>query len=315
MRTEYPGANRADIVIFYIIYCCFLLLGQFSRKSGFWIAEWVGRFWFAVDRRHRNVAIGNLMMVYGDSMPVTEIRRLARRVFCSLSKMVFEIGWNLRMCDVRLRREIRFQGLQHIYEAEKRGKGVLVLTAHFGNWELLLRAIGLVGFPVSAVYRPFDFKPLDMFFRHLRRRGGSKLYPKKRAMRKIIKGLGNNEFIGILLDQSSKVTTGVSVDFLGTPAGTSKGLALLAKSTGAPVIPAFLIRHEEYYTVRFEPALHFVDTGDKDSDIIENTRIYNRIIESVILEYPEQWFWVHRRWKNRPARRQGRKPARSAGLG
>ncbi len=307
MKKSHSGANRLDIIIYYIIFHAFALLGRIPRKMAFRLAQWIGRLWFAVDMRHRKVAIENLSMVYGATMSPFEIRHLARRVFCNLSNIVFEIGWSLYLNDARLRKYFRFQGMHHLNAAEKKRKGVLILTAHIGNWELLMRAAGMIGFSVSAVYRPFDFKPLDMFFAHLRSSSGTKLFPKTKAMRKIMRSLKNNELVGILLDQHAGRAAGIPVDFLGIEAGTSKGLALLAKSTGAPVIPAFLVREEGFYSIMFGQELTFIETGDNDFDLRENTRLYNQMIEAIILKYPEQWFWVHRRWKTRSHRRRSEK--------
>jgi len=158
----------------------------------------------------------------------------------------------------------------------------------------------MLGYPMSAIYRPLEFKPLDRFFIDLRGRYGGKLHAKKNAMRPILKDLRNRELIGILLDQNTNRNAGVFVDFFGQPACTNKGLALLALGTGSPVIPLFLMREEDRFRVEFGPAFPLVRTGDKAKDIEVSTRQYNRVLEDVIRRYPEQWFWVHRRWKTRP---------------
>jgi len=177
-----------------------------------------------------------------------------------------------------------------------------VLTGHMGNWELLSLAAAMLGYPMSAIYRPLDFKPLDRFFIELRSRYGAKMYPKKNAMRPILKGLKQKELIGILLDQNTGVSAGVFVDFFGSKACTNKGLALIALGTGAPVIPLFLLREDDIFRVEFGQEVPLIRSDDKTKDIEANTRQYNRVLESVIRRYPDQWFWVHRRWKTRPLR-------------
>lgn len=116
----------------------------------------------------------------------------------------------------------------------------------------------------------------------------------------VLRSLKNNELVGILLDQNTNVAAGVFVDFFGKPACTNKGLAVLARATGVPVIPAFLAREGGAFHVEFGPEIPTIKTEDEDSDIYVNTRNYNQALESIIRRYPEQWFWVHNRWKTRP---------------
>jgi Kdo2-lipid IVA lauroyltransferase/acyltransferase len=299
MGKKQVEAGWFDYVVYHIITVFFLLLGRIPPKTAARIADMVGRLWFALDRRHRRVAIENLTMVYGNEMSPDEIRHFALQVFKSLSLIVFEIGWSLHLDKARMRRHFRFYGLHHLHLARKKGSGTLILTAHIGNWELLVAAAGMIGLPVNAVYRPFDFKPLDMFFETIRGRSGASLFPKKMAVRKILRSLRRNEGVGILLDQSTSISKSVLVDFFGRPASTSKGLALLARTTGAPVIPAFFVRENGFFSIKFGPEIPFLKTGNTKADIRENTQLYNRVIESIIMEHPEQWFWIHRRWKSR----------------
>ncbi len=176
----------------------------------------------------------------------------------------------------------------------------MVLTGHLGSWELLSDAAGILGYSINVIYRPLDFKPLDRFFGHLRSRSGARLFPKASAMRKVLRSLQNNELVGTLLDQNSVRRAGVFVDFFGKSACTNKGLALIVQKTRSPVVPIFLVRESDKYRMIIGPEIPLVLTGDKSRDVEENTRRFNRVIESMIRRYPEQWFWVHRRWKTRP---------------
>lgn len=301
------GKRRLDRIVYHLITCAFFLMGRISPRKAARMAGGIGRVWFALDRHHRKTALDNLAMVYGGQMSPAEIRGFARRVFCNIARIPFEIGWGLYLDEVRLRRYFRFYGMHHLAAARKKNKGVLVLTAHIGNWELLISAAGLLGMPVSAVYRPLAFAPMDMFISDFRSRCGGRLYPKKSAMRNIVRGLKNNETVGILLDQSAKRSGAVFVGFFGRPAATASGLAVIAKRMQAPVIPAFLVREADgAFSVIFGAEVPFFRTGDPESDIRENTKLYNREIESVIRKYPEQWFWVHKRWKERGKKRAPR---------
>jgi Kdo2-lipid IVA lauroyltransferase/acyltransferase len=289
-----------ETFIYKAISACFSALGLIPRGAAIRLAGFIGHIWFAVDQRHRNVAIENLSHVYGSDKSSREIRSQALRIFRNLTMILFEIGWSLRIKEKDFFSFFKISGLENVRSACNKGKGVLALTAHIGNWELLMLAAGFLGLPMSAIYRPFDFKPLDRFFADLRTRYGAKLYPKSRAMRKILRSIRDRELVGFLLDQNTSVQAGVFVDFFGKPACTHKGMALVALGTDAPVISAFLVRDGSGFRVEFGPEIPLIRTGDKDKDIIENTRQYNRALESIILRYPDQWFWVHRRWKTRP---------------
>lgn len=298
-RRRAPRLDK-EAVVCRLIAQAFFLLGMIPGRIAYRLANALGRIWFVLDRRHRQVAVANLTRAFGDRMPPVEIRGLARHVFCNLSRILFEIGWALHLKDSDIRKHFRFTGMHHLHAATRQKRGVLVLTAHIGNWELLLAVAGRIGLPISAIYRPFDFAPLDRFFNELRSQNGAKLFPKKGSMRKVLRSLKNNELVGILLDQNTGVFGGVFADFFGAPASTSKGLALLARQTGAPVIPMFLVREQGRFRVECGRELPALRTRDRTKDIETCTRQYNRVIEEVIRRYPEQWFWVHRRWKTKP---------------
>lgn len=287
-------------LLFHIISTLFRLIGIIPRNTAEKLSRWFGKTWFVLDRRHRNVAINNLTYVFGYEKSPTEIRQMARRVFANLVRILFEIGWAYRSSPREVVRHIRFDGLIHLHQAYRKGRGVMVLTGHLGNWELLSDAAGMLGYPINVIYRPLDFKPLDRFFEHLRGRSGARLFSKARAMRKVLRSLQNNELVGILLDQNSVRRAGVFVDFFGKSACTNKGLALIAQKTRSPVVPIFLVREDDKYRMVMGPEIPLVLTGDKNRDTAENTRQFNRVLESMIRRYPEQWFWVHRRWKTRP---------------
>jgi KDO2-lipid IV(A) lauroyltransferase len=289
-----------DAFFYFLIVQGFFLIGLIPRTTAVHAANWLGRLWFAADRRHREIAVSNIGRVFGGQMTPQQIRAMARSVFCSLVRIVFEIGWSLRLNHTDIRKHFRFSGMHHLQAALGEKKGVLVLTGHIGNWELLPLAMGQVGLPVSAMYRPLEFEPLDRFFISQRSRYGARLLAKRRAMRGMLSALHNNELIGMLLDQNARVKDGVFVDFFGSPACTGKGMALLARRTGAPVVPVFLVRENGHYRVECHPALPKIQTRDKTKDIEAATALYNKVIEDMIRRYPQQWFWVHHRWKTKP---------------
>ncbi len=276
------------------------LIGLFPRKWAVRIANLLGRILFNVAKKHHRITMDNLSHAFGHEKLPEEMEKIARQVFINLIQVVFEVGWSLNLDGKRLYKHFKIDGYHHIKKAFEKGKGVLVLTAHFGNWELLTVIAAMIQFPLSIVIRPLDFKPLDHFFFDLRTRFGGKIIPKQRSFRRIIKSLGQGEMVALLMDQNVDWYEGVFVDFMGRRASTNKGLALLALKTGAPVVPVFMVREKSGLRAEFGPEIFTVKTGDRQKDIEINTQEYNRVIENFIRRYPDQWFWVHQRWKTKP---------------
>jgi KDO2-lipid IV(A) lauroyltransferase len=278
----------------------FKFLGIFSKKRAARISNFLGKILFNVAKKHREIALDNLTYAFGHEKQSEEIEKIAQQVFINLVQIVFEIAWSLQLDKKHLSRQFKIDGFHHIKKAHEKGKGVLALTAHIGNWELLSVLAGMIDLPMSVAVRPLDFKPLDHYVQKLRSRFGGKIIPKQRSFRKIFRCLARREFVYLLMDQNVDWYEGVFVDFMGHRACTNKGLALLALKTGAPVVPVFMVREKSGFRVEFGPEIITVHTGDRQKDIEINTQEYNRVIENVIRRYPDQWFWVHQRWKTKP---------------
>jgi KDO2-lipid IV(A) lauroyltransferase len=194
-----------------------------------------------------------------------------------------------------------FVGAEHFKAALAKGKGLLFLTSHFGNWELMALAFSLKYRPAYIVVRPLDNPFLDRLIDRIRSRGGNQLVEKKGSVRRVLRLLRQGEIVALLMDQNVDWYDGVFVPFFKDIACTNKALTVMALRTGAPVVPVYNVRQPDgRYRVVFEPAIDMVKTGDKTRDIEENTALLNRIIENYVRRYPEQWFWVHQRWKTRP---------------
>jgi KDO2-lipid IV(A) lauroyltransferase len=242
----------------------------------------------------------NLTYAFGHEKQPEEIEKIAQQVFINLVKVIFEVGWSLHLKESQFAEHFKVNGFRHMKNAYEKGKGVLALTAHFGNWELLTIIGAIIKFPINIVVRPLDFKPLDHFIFNLRTRFGGKIIPKERSIHTIIKSLHRGEIVVLLMDQNVDWYEGVFVDFMGHRACTSKGLALFALKTEAPVVPVFMVREKSGFRAEFGPEIVTVKTGDRQKDIEINTQEYNRVIENYIRRYPDQWFWVHQRWKTKP---------------
>ena len=192
---------------------------------------------------------------------------------------------------------IRCEGEEHVEEAFRRGRGVLFATAHMGNWELSAFAHALFRTPMNVVVRPLDNPWIDRMVEQRRALSGNRPIFKKDFARTILKALAANEAVGILMDQNASTDSGVFVDFFGVPACAGTGLAKLAAHSGAAVIPGFALwsERERRFVLRFYPPVAI--TGEAERD----TRTLHAQLEEVVRAYPDQWLWIHRRWKTRPA--------------
>ena len=275
------------------------MMGLFSLRRSRLLGSRFGRLAFYLDARHRGIVLRNLALALDGDDPVAN-RKLARHVFENLGKVFFEIAWAARQTRKSLFKVIRVKGLTHLRNAYRKGHGVLFLTAHFGNWELLTVFPATIPYPTNIVYRPLDFSPLDRFFVDLRSRFGGRLIPTRRSAGRIVKSLRSGEIVALLMDQNVDWYEGVFVDFMGHLACTSKGMALLALKTEAPVVPIFMVRTAGGFEVTILPEIELFKSGDKIKDIETNTAQYNKAIETIVRRHPDQWFWVHQRWKTKP---------------
>ena len=181
-----------------------------------------------------------------------------------------------------------------------RGKGALSIVAHFGNWELLTIAIPMYIKPMYIVYRPLDSPVIDNMVEYVRTMQGNALIPKGGSGKKVMELLKENQIIGILSDQNVATYEGVFVDFFGRPACTGVGLAVMAMRSGSPVVPVFMARQKSgKYKLIIKPFIEAVCTDDYEADLQVNTQRFTKIVEEIVREYPEQWFWFHQRWKTK----------------
>lgn len=259
----------------------------------------LGSLVYKLDKRHREITLDNLRKSFKDKTEA-EIDDIARSVYKNVGYSVIEF-----VCSSRYGRNFEKHFRLKNYDAYKKaldkGKGVFLLTGHCGSWELIALAQSIMKPPIGVVVRPLDNPYLDIEVSNLRCQYGNFLINKTNGMRDILKTLASGNAVGILLDQNVKAKEGVFVDFFGRPACTNKGLALMAARTKSPVIPAFLRRIEpDRHEILIGDEIPLIDTGDKEADIIANTQAFTKAIEDFITEYPDQWFWMHRRWKTKP---------------
>ena len=195
-----------------------------------------------------------------------------------------------------------YDGFENFERAFARGKGVLFLTAHLGAWELSAFMHSLHGHPLHVVMRPLDNPYLDRLTRRYRTMHGNSMVDKDDFVRGLLSAMKAGETVGILMDTNMTPPQGVFVDFFGIPACTASGLARIALRTDAAVVPGFTIWDSALrkYRLRFDPPVILVRTGNDDADAVANTARFTKIVEDYVRRYPDQWLWVHRRWKTRP---------------
>lgn len=288
---------------------------SFSQKLIIWIinifplnwricffACW-GKIIFRLDLWHRRLTLRNLALAFPEKTK-EEVKKIGKEVFRNLGRIVAEFSFIPKLNKENVRKYVVLEGEENFRQAYEKGRGILFLTAHFGNWEWMAATFPLlVGWPCHVVMRPLDNKYLDQLVEALRTWTGNKTIPKKKAMGRMLRLLQNGEIVGVLLDQNVDWHEGVFVNFFGHLACTNAGLALLALRTGASVLPAFNIRQGNgRYRVIIEPEIPLIRTGDKNLDILQNTKVFTQIIEKYVRAYPDHWLWLHRRWKTRPWR-------------
>lgn len=263
------------------------------------VGEWLGRLAYRLSRRYRTVAERNLQMAYGDQWTRQQRQQMVRQVFIHFAKslMEFLVGDGLSSDD--LRRMVRLVGEEHLQWCLQQGKGTLVITAHYGNWEIAARYLTQCkGYVLNVVARDADDTATTVLVNRIREQGGYRVIPRGQAARAVLQALKRNELVALLPDQNAG---DLFVPFFGRLAGTVAGPALLALRSGAPLLPVFCTRQpDNTYLFEILPPLVVQPSGSKERDVTETMTRLNAIIEQQIRKHPSQWLWLHNRWKTRP---------------
>jgi KDO2-lipid IV(A) lauroyltransferase len=282
------------------------ILGWLPRPLSRAFAIGLAQIVYLLHFRLRQVGMRNLAMVFPEKSEA-ERARILRGEFTSLGRQLAELCQFPRYTAENVDEVVVYDGLENYERAYARGKGVLFLTAHFGAWELSAFAHSLHGHWLHIVMRPMDNEYLDRLLQGYRTMYGNKTVAKDDFVRGLLAAMKAGETVGILMDTNMTPPQGIFVDFFGIPACTASGLARIALRTDAAVVPGFTIWDDALgkYRLRFDPALDLVRTGDVEADIAANTQMFTKVIEDYVRRYPEQWLWVHRRWKTRPEGQPG----------
>ena len=256
--------------------------------------------------RLRHVGMRNLQLAFPE-MSRRDRAKILRGEFTSLGRQLAEVCLFPKYTAKNVNKIVIYEGFENFERALARGKGVLFLTGHLGGWELSAFAHSLYGHPLHVVMRSLDNVYLDRLTKSYRTMHGNSMLDKDDSVRGLLSAMKHGGTVGILMDTNMTPPQGVFVDFFGIPACTASGMARIALRTDAAVVPGFTVWDPALrkYRLRFDSAIALVRTGDDDADAVTNTQLFTKVIEDYVRKYPDQWLWVHRRWKTRPEGQAG----------
>lgn len=285
-------------------YALFFFLGSVKilpENLAYLFSRGIGKLAFVLVRKYRRLAINNLTYAFKNEKSANEIKKIAKEVFCQIAWGATEIFLLALDKDVpqKLKEDIAIEGEEYLKEALSKKKGLICVSAHFGNFAIMTSRLAIEGYPFNMVVRDVDDPAVTKLFQDVRAKIGCNSItarPRRRAVAESLKWLRRGEALCLLADQNQ--TMGVYVDFLGRPAGTVEGPARLSLRTGAPVLCVFIVRlSRRKHKIIIRPPLNIKLTEDERNNIHEITKAYTKIIEEFVRKYPEQWWWVHNRWK------------------
>jgi Kdo2-lipid IVA lauroyltransferase/acyltransferase len=290
-----------DKIAYQLIKQVLFLLGMLPRGVQHFFSDILGLVWYKIDKRHRTVALENIQTAYPEKFSPFEAERLVKTIFKNIAGIPLEAIWSYGKSWESLAPYFSVKGRKHFENAKKKARGVILLTCHLGNFEMLPAAQQAAGIKnLHAIYRKFDFLPLERLMLEMRQRFGTVMIPTGGAARKIDRILHHGGVVATLFDQNAGWYNGVVTDFFGRPACSKNSLAKLVFKSSASVVPIFMVKKNGRYVVEFLPEIPLQRTGCPIKDIEINTQNYVTAVESMVRRCPEQYFWVHNRWKTKP---------------
>lgn len=276
-------------------------LGVLPRRLAVGLGCRVGALAYAMGGKLKRTGRRNLELAFPEKTP-DEREHLLRGSFISLGRLLGEFSQFERATREEMRALVEYDGIEYLEAAKRRGKGIIFLTMHLGAWEVLSFAHSAIYEPLSFLVRPLDNPRVEEMVERIRGRFGNQPINKKAAARTALKILREGGTLGILADLNTHPNEGVFVPFFGHLACTTAGVATLALRTDAAVIPvsAPWDAARQRFVFRGEPALELIRTGDAQRDLEENTALFTQAIERHVRANPEQWLWIHKRWRTRP---------------
>ena len=283
--------------LYYLGRVAAFLVYLLPMSAGSSLAAFLGKCAFYLVPKYRKLTVENLTRAFAKEKTPEEIRRIAVKVFENLGRNAAELINFPKITKANIDRLVRIEGLKTVDASFARGKGTIILAAHLGNWELTGLVFRIKDYPGQTIGKKIYFHKYDAWLNRLRRAQDINVIYRDESPRKMLRVLKDNKILGIVADQDVDSVEGVFVNFFGIPAYTPIGPVALAKVTGASIIPVFVAREGSQHRFIIEKPVELVDTGNKDADMITNTQRWSDVVESYIRRYPEQWVWMHRRWK------------------
>jgi KDO2-lipid IV(A) lauroyltransferase len=311
--TKDRGERKEDLASLLPFYL-FLLPLQTTARVLPWrpaqrLGVGIGELLYRGVRRYREVALRNLDSAFG--WEACRTQTVARQSFRNIGKTLVEFLRLPTLSKEAIRSRFHLEGMEHLHAARAAGRGALLITAHYGNWEFFAARLVLEGIPCSVVAREADTAVTNGMIQRVREACGYRVIPRQSAPRGVLGALRQNEMVAMLIDQNT-VRGGIFVPFLGRQAATAIGPAVFALRTGASVVPCFAVRQpDDTHVGRFLPPVALPQSGDRETDIRELTARLTAIIETQVRADPTQWFWIHDRWRHRPPEEGGNDSGRA----
>jgi len=277
-------------------------VGLLPRGAARAVGAAVAGLFYRVNPRLERAALFNLNIAF-PTMPEDNRRAIARRLMRHIGWMGGEFSQFPRDTPESIRRIITIDGMENYHAAKARGKGLIYLTGHMGAWELAPFAQALNGYPLHFLVRPVQNPRVNALVDRYRCLGGNQTISKNESVREMLRILRENGDVGVLMDVNSSIEEGVFVPFFGVLACTSSGVARIALRTDCAVMPGYVYWNEgeKRYHLQLDPAIELLRTGDAEADVVANTARFVQVFEQYARKYPDQWLWVHKRWKTRPS--------------
>ena len=287
-------------VLYYLARCLAFLVYIIPLSVALALADFIGLLAFLTARKYADITLENLRSVFGGEKTDKEIHRIACQVFKNIARNAVELVRFPKISKENIDDFIKVEGSEILDREFSKGNGIIIITGHIGNWEMLAATLRIKGYPGVVVGKRIYFHKYDEYLNSLRRHHDVNIVYRDDSPRKILKVLKSNGIVGIVADQDVDSVEGVFVDFFGYSAYTPSGPAAIARVSGAAMIPTFIVRKNGHHELIFEKPIELVDTGEREKDLVENTQKWSSVVESYIRQYPEQWVWMHRRWKTQP---------------
>jgi len=276
-------------------------LGRLPRRRVLALGRGLGRVYADLDARHVAIVADNLRRAF-PHWNSQRVLRTARDVYAHFGQVLLELLWLQGRAREEVLASVRFEGLEHLEALRAAGRAAVLVTAHTGNWELHALVHSLVVEPVGVVARPLDNPALDRRLCALRSAAGNEVISKRKALARVLSLLRAGRTVAILIDQNVQARDGIFVDFFGRPAATTTVAAALALKTGCALVPCHTeLGPDGRYLVRYQAPLEWAPGGRRQEDIARLTQALTHVIEGWVRARPEQWLWMHRRWKTQPA--------------